>query len=141
MKTKFSPILKIKKLQTEKLQNEIVKLQNQKKSVQNELKNLKNELKDIVPPKQGNFIQLNMTFLKSNFQQENIELKKQNILFLEEQVKLTELKYKEAMLEYEKIKHLHDLEIEKMLEKLKKDEAKNLDEIGTLLFSRKKEEK
>jgi len=139
MKTKFSPILQIKKQESEKLQNEIVKLQNQKRKREKEYEALKNELKNIKPPKKGDIKDLNKTFLQISLQNEAIEQKKQNILFLEEQVKLTELKYKEAMLEYEKVKHLHELEVEKIVEELKKQEAKELDEIGSLLFFRKSE--
>ena len=139
MKTKFSPILQIKKLESEKLQNEIVKLQNQKRKREQEYETLKNELKKITPPSKGDIKELNTTFLKLTLQNEAIEQKKQNILFLEEQVKLTELKYKEAMLEYEKVKHLHELEVKKIVDEIKKQEAKELDEIGTLLFSRKGE--
>jgi len=139
MKTKFSPILQIKKLESEKLQNEIVKLQNQKRKREQEYETLKDELKKITPPQKGDIKELNTTFLKLTLQNEAIEQKKQNILFLEEQVKLTELKYKEAMLEYEKIKHLHELEVKKIVDEIKKQEAKELDEIGTLLFSRKGE--
>jgi len=137
MKTKFSSILKIKKLETEKLQNEIIKLQNQKKQRQSELEILIEELKKLQPPKNGTVYELQKSFVKSSIQKDMIDLKRQNILFLEEQVKLTELKYKEAMLEYEKIKHLDEIEVKKKLDMIKRLEAKELDEIGTLLFSRK----
>jgi len=120
MKTKFSSLLRVKKLESEKLQNQIIKLQNKKKSLEDELGTLKDELKNIIPPKNGTIIVLNKTFLQSSMQQENIELKKQNILFLEEQIKLTEQKYKEAMLEYEKIKHLHEIEVKKKIDEIKK---------------------
>ena len=141
MRTKFSAILKVKSLDVEKLENEIVKLNNQKKSLLEDIKNLQVELKDSKFPKNGDMTQLKKAYFQNDFIKQNIELKFQNIQFLEEQIKSTELLLKKAMLEYEKIKHLHKLEEKKILEELKLKEAKELDEIGTLLFTLNKEEK
>jgi len=139
MKTKFSSILQIKKQECDKLQNEIIKLQNRKKNLQKEILELKDALNQIEPPSSGSVVALTKTFYERTLQKENIDLKEQNILFIEEQVKLTELKYKEAMLEYEKIKHLHEIEEKNKIEEIKRLEAKELDEIGTLLFTKKSE--
>jgi len=141
MRTKFSAILKVKSLDVEKLENEIIKLNNQKKSLLEDIKNLQAELKDSKLPKSGDMTQLKKAYFQNDFIKQNIELKFQNIQFLEEQIKSTELLLKKAMLEYEKIKHLHELEVKKILDEIKIKEAKELDEIGTLLFTLNKEEK
>ena len=141
MKTKFSPILKVKNLDVEKLENEIVKLNNQKKSLHEDIKALHEELENSKTPISGDISLLKMQYFQNDYINQSITLKLQNIKFLEDQIKSTELLLKKAMLEYEKIKHLHELEIKKILQELKKQEAKDLDEIGTLLFSLKKEEK
>ncbi len=140
MTTKFSPILKVKNLDVEKLENEIAKLNNQKKTIQSDIQILKDELKNSFLPKNGTINQLKQNYFTNNIIKENIKLKLENIDFLDEQIKSNELLLKKAMLEYEKMKHLHQVEERKILEKIKKQEAKDLDEIGTLLFTINKEE-
>ena len=140
METKFSPILKVKNLDVEKLENQIAKLNNQKKILNLDINSLKEELKNSSTPKSGTISKLKQNFFQNNLINQNIELKLQNIEFLEEQIKSTKLLLKKAMLEYEKIKHLHQLEEKQMIDKIKKEEAKNLDEIGTLLFTLNKED-
>ena len=135
MITKFTPILKVKNLDVEKLENQIAKLNNQKKALNLEIDSLNEELKSATIPQNGSIQELKQNFFQNDIIKQNIELKLQNIEFLEEQIKSTKLLLKKAMLEYEKIKHLHELEEKKMIDKIKKEEAKNLDEIGTLLFS------
>ena len=141
MTTKFSSILKVKNLDVEKLENQIVKLNNQKKSLHEEIRLLHEELTNSKIPDSGNISQLKIRYFQNDYINQNINLKLQNIKFLEEQIQSTELLLKKAMLEYEKINHLNDLEIKEIVEKLKKQEAKDLDEIGTLLFSLNKEDK
>jgi len=140
MKTKFTPILKVKNLDVEKLENEIAKLNNQKKALNSEIANLKEDLENSSIPKNGTISLLKQNFFQNDIIKQNIELKLQNIQFLEEQIKSTKLLLKKAMLEYEKINHLHQLEEKQMIQKIKKEEAKNLDEIGTLLFTLNKED-
>ena len=137
MKTKFTSILKVRKLEVEKLENEIAKLQNQKRLVSEQIRKLHEELKDAKIPQNGSIISLKQSFYMISIIKENIELKKQNILFLNEQIKSNQELLKKAMLEYEKIKHLHEIEEKKILEKIKKLEEKNMDEIASQLFSRR----
>jgi flagellar biosynthesis chaperone FliJ len=56
--------------------------------------------------------------------------------YFEQEINTLNILYKEASLEYEKIKHLHSVEIEKVVEMQKREEAKRLDEIASQLFSR-----
>ncbi len=140
MTTKFSPILKVKNLDVEKLENKIAKLNNQKKALHLEIDSLKEELKNSSTPKSGTINELRKNFFQNDLIKQNINIKLQNIEFLEEQIKSTKLLLKKAMLEYEKIKYLHQLEEKKMIDKIKKEEAKNLDEIGALLFTLNKED-
>ncbi len=139
MTTKFSPILKVKNLDVEKLENEISKLNNQKKTLTHDINSLKDELQNSSVPRSGTINLLKQNFFQNDIIKQNIDLKLQNIQFLEEQIKSTKLLLKKAMLEYEKINYLHQLEEKKIIDKIKKEEAKNLDEIGTLLFTLNKE--
>ena len=140
MTTKFSPILKVKSLEIERVENELSKLNNQKKSLSLEIDSLKDELEKNLYPKSGQIKNLKQNFFKNTLIKKNIELKLQNIKFLEEQIKSTQELLKKAMLEYEKINHLHKVEEKKMIEALKKQEVKELDNIANILFSLKKEE-
>ena len=139
MTTKFSPILKVRRLEVERVENELSKLNNQKKSLSLEIDSLKDELEKNSYPKSGQIQNLKQNFFKNTLIKKNIELKLQNIKFLEEQIKSTQELLKKAMLEYEKINHLHKVEEKKMIEALKKQEVKELDEIANILFRLKKE--
>ncbi len=139
MTTKFSPILKVRRLEVERVENELSKLNNQKKSLSLEIDSLKDELEKNSYPKSGQIQNLKQKFFKNTLIKKNIELKLQNIKFLEEQIKSTQELLKKAMLEYEKINHLHKVEEKKMIEALKKQEVKELDEIANILFRLKKE--
>jgi len=138
VKTKFSPILKVRKLDVERVESEIVKLQNQKRVAKRELESLYQTLYEQKTPNIGSVIELQKSYEIIQILKKDINLKKQNIQFLDEQIKLTQELLKKAMLEYEKIKHLHELEEKSMLEKIKKLEEKNMDEIAIQLFSREK---
>ena len=137
MKTKFTSILKVRKLEVEKIENEIAKLQNQRKLVLQQIRKLEQDLAEIQTPQNGSIGDLKLSYYKTSILKENIELKKQNINFLDDQIKITQELLKKSTLEYEKIKHLHEVEEKNILGKLKRLEEKNMNEIASQLFYRK----
>ncbi|NPA55393.1 MAG: FliJ family protein [Epsilonproteobacteria bacterium] len=137
MKTKFDSLVKLKKMEVEKIENEISQINNQISTLQTQIDQLTQELLQITLPKEGNFAVITQISAMKKAINEQIELKRQNIAFLRGQKNLLNEKLKEANLEYEKMKYLQAEEIKKYLQKLKEKEAKNLDEIALMLFQRK----
>jgi len=133
MKTKFSDILKIKKQTVEKIERNIQKINASIQMLQNKINSLNNDLSSFSFPHDGDFRQ----FQQVKLMQENLINEIKNF---ENQIKILENRKNELMeelkkanIEYEKIKYLHELEIQKILKKRKQKENQEMDEIAILL--------
>ena len=136
MKTKFDQIVKLKKLDVEKIERELLK-QNQKiEKANQELTQFKIEFSKFEYPKTGNFALITQFKTMQTAFLREIKQKEEELVFLENQKTLLQGQLKDKQLEYEKIKYLQGEEIKKMVKKLKKEEAKNIDEIALMLFQR-----
>ena len=136
MKTKFDQIVKLKKLDVEKIERELLK-QNQKiEKANQELTQFKIEFSKFEYPKIGNFALITQFKTMQTAFLREIKQKEEELVFLENQKTLLQGQLKDKQLEYEKIKYLQGEEIKKMVKKLKKEEAKNIDEIALMLFKR-----
>ena len=136
MKTKFDQIVKLKKLDVEKIERELLK-QNQKiEKANQELTQFKIEFSKFEYPKTGNFALITQFKTMQTAFLREIKQKEEELVFLENQKTLLQGQLKDKQLEYEKIKYLQGEEIKKMVKKLKKEEAKNIDEIALMLFKR-----
>ena len=136
VKTKFDQIVKLKKLDVEKIERELLK-QNQKiEKANQELTQFKIEFSEFEYPKTGNFALITQFKTMQTAFLREIKQKEEELVFLENQKTLLQGQLKDKQLEYEKIKYLQGEEIKKMVKKLKKEEAKNIDEIALMLFQR-----
>jgi len=133
MKTKFSDILKIKKQAVEKIERSIQKINSSIQMLQNKINSLNNELSSFSFPKEGDFRQ----FQQVKLMQENLINEIKNF---ENQIKILENRKNELMeelkkanIEYEKIKYLENLEIQKMIKEKRLKESRDMDEIAILL--------
>ncbi len=138
MKTKFSPILKVRKLEIEKIENQLLSYKNQKRRAKSKLSNLMDDLKKMEIAKKGSITELKRSFFLISSLQNSIAQKKEYINLLDNQIKSTQKLLQKATIEYEKIKYLHDIEVKKVLEKIKKIEIKELDEVASQLFGTRK---
>ena len=136
MSSIYTKISKINKQKLDKVESELYVIRQAIFKIEDEIGNIYNYINNLVIPQNGDIKLLN------SFQESRRVLNLQKgILARDLQVKSLELskkqqEYKESKLEYEKIKYLEEEEIAKKLEKLKKDEAKELDEISSQLFKR-----
>ena len=138
MKTKFSQIVKVKKRVLEDIEIKIVTINNEISTISSEIDELTKKIQNPVKPEGGDFFLMQMALEEvSNFRR--AKMQKQKFLEgLESNLKRLKLEYKLAHMEYEKIKHLEELEIDKSLKKLKKLESKEMDEISMMLFNNNK---
>ncbi len=138
MKTKFSQIVKVKKRRVDEIENELLDIQNQKRRVIRSIEEILKEISEIKTPKSGSFSQINIAHMHlTNFSNQKNGYE-EDILKLDQQILGIKELYKEANIEFEKIKYLEDLEIKKQLHELKIQENKDMDEIANLLFSKNK---
>jgi len=137
MKTKYSQLLKVKKQKVDSIENEIAFLNTKKDSIKKEKEKLEKEIKSLDKPKKGKFD----IFLSVSYSFDSLfTFKKEKELLLkhtEFELSQKQNEYKKALVEYEKIKYLEDLEIEKKLDKIKKDEQKLLDEMSVVTYKRR----
>ncbi len=138
MKTKFLQLLKVKEQKLKDIELELYHVQNKKSQILQELDNIVHDISNLTIPKSGSFAKINILYANKKTLLKQKELKKQMVKLLEEKIKQIQTMYKRANIEFEKIKYLHDLEIKKILQNIKEQEQKDMDEIANLLFVNKK---
>jgi flagellar biosynthesis chaperone FliJ len=133
VKTKFSPVVKIKKQEVEKIERDIQKINSSILQVKNQMEELQNILFSLTLPQNGNFSLFSQIKIQQNMLRTEIEKLNNQILFLENRKNELMEELKKANIEYEKIKYLETQEIKKMLKKAKLKESNEMDEIAILL--------
>jgi flagellar biosynthesis chaperone FliJ len=138
MKTRYSPLVSIKKNDVEKVERELQEAHSVVRSAKTALENSLEELLSITPPKEGlisSFL-ANRTMLEA--QRKIVEKNEQWVVFAKEQLHAVQKKLQAVMIEYEKFKYLELQEIEAIKKQHKLQEAKDLDEIALLTFKKQK---
>jgi len=138
MKTKFSQLVKVKKRKVDEIESELLDIQNQKRRVESEIKNILQDIVELKAPQSGNFAELNLSYSYLSNLSNQKKVREKQLLSIMQQIEIVKDLYKEANIDYEKIKYLDEQEIKKQLEELKIKENKDMDEIANLLHSRKK---
>jgi len=134
VKTKFDALVKLKKLDVDKIESELTKQNGKINKINQEIEKFQIELSEIHYPQSGNFAMITQIKMMQNAMREQINSKKEELKFLENQISLLKGQLKEKELEYEKMKYLQGEEIKKEIKRLKKEEDKNMDEIALMLF-------
>jgi len=133
MKTKFSDILKVKKQVVEKIERNIQKINASINNLKVKMNNLENALFSLSTPKEGNFSIFSQIKTQQNLIREEIETLKNQIIILKNRKNELMKELKKANVEYEKIKYLENLEIQKMIKEKRLKENREMDEIAILL--------
>lgn len=138
MKTKFSIILKIKKDILSKVERELININNAILNKEQEIANLKSQIREMKVPNVSVYREI-LSF-KDRVSAFQLEIEQEhNILEFMQSSKIDiNKRYKLAMIEYEKINHLHLQEIKEQLIRLGKEEQKALDEFGGIIYHRNK---
>ncbi|MGP1486185.1 MAG: flagellar FliJ family protein [Campylobacter sp.] len=139
LKSKFTQIVDIKKQNLSKIEANLAKKRSEVVVMQNFIKQTDSQIASHVLPSSGNFIEIraSLELLKAIRNQkaqltERLGLIKTEIIHLENQ-------YKNANLEFEKMKYLQTEDFNIQLMKIKRNEALALDEFATMKFARMKE--
>jgi len=133
MKTKFSDILKVKKQVVEKIERNIQKINASINNLKVKINNLENALFSFSTPKEGNFSIFSQIKVQQSLLRDEIENLKNQMVILENRKNELMEELKKANIEYEKIKYLHELEVQKMIKEKRLKENREMDEIAILL--------
>jgi len=137
MKTRYSPLVKLKKSTMEKSETVVQKASADLNSASTALTLSYNSLDDIQTPSSGSISELLASRSLFHSQRELIDKNKQWVFYAQGQVNLARERLKVDMIEYEKFKYLDYEEIKKILKERKIKEAKDLDEIALMTYDKK----
>lgn len=137
MKSKYSPVLKIKEQKVNDIEIRLFNARASKSSLENSLNELKNSAKNQEFPKSGNWADLQLVIAINESRKDEIEMIKEKIALTNNQIYQLENAYKEAYKDKEKIKFLHSTEIENTIKKLAHKSQTELDELAVMGFFRR----
>lgn len=137
MKSKYSPVLKIKEQKVNDIEIRLFNARASKSSLENSLHELKNSANSQEFPKSGNWADLQLVIAINESRKDEIEMIKEKIALTNNQIYQLENAYKEAYKDKEKIKFLHSTEIENTIKKLAHKSQTELDELAVMGFFRR----
>lgn len=137
MKSRFSPLVKVKKNSMQKSERFLQKATVNLNSASSALELSYNTLKEIAPPSRGSMSQMLASRTLLSSQRELIKHNQEWVTFAKNQVEQARVQLKADMIELEKFQYLELQEIKQELKKKAVLEAKNLDEVALMAFTGK----
>jgi len=137
MKTKFSELLKVKKQKVSEIEQKLAAKRHEKEVLLTQKVEIESQIASYALPQEGDFSAMQMALSSREYLFREKEQKEQMLEQINYEIAQLNLLYKEANIDYEKILHLHEVEQEKKLAQLLKEESKQMDEIANQLFTRK----
>jgi flagellar biosynthesis chaperone FliJ len=137
VKTKFKPLVTVRKQAVKKVENELIAINGKIKNIKLDIINIETEINNSPIPQSGNFALMIAMKEMINIHRLEIDRKKSFLVIVEQQKDTITQKLKHANIEYEKMKHLHDVEVEKYLKEMKRKEEEEMNEIALMLFNNK----
>lgn len=140
MKTKFTAVVKIKKRKVEDIENSIFAVDGLISATKAQIESAVERYNSLEPPKEGTFANIILfEDMKKAFRREIESLRQALAMHINKKNSLL-ASLKIANLEYEKMKHLEEEEKLKIVKAMAAKEAKNLDEIGVMLYNNRSED-
>lgn len=137
MNSKFTPIVKVRKQQMDRVETLLAKARYKKQEISTKLEATCKEIAQMEVPKEGSITL--MSFFRESLailRKEKDDLERRLKISTDEVSQLQD-KYKRALREYEKIKYLEEQDFEKWIKKLNRQEQLDMDEVSTMLFANK----
>jgi len=138
MKTRYSPLVKLKKSTMDKSERVVQKASADLNAASTALSISYASLQEIQTPQNGSINELLASRSLFTSQRNLIENNKKWVTFAQSQVNAAKEQLKIDMIEYEKFKYLDYEEIKKILKEKKIKDAKELDEIALMTYDNKK---
>ena len=137
MKTRFTPLVKLKKTAMDKSEGLVQKANVDLSSARAALDKSYQTLNDIISPLQGNMKDFLASRELINSARNFVKHNQEWIIYAQKQVNQAKEKLKLDTIEHEKFKYLELKEIEKELKRLKIQEMKDLDEVALMTHNKK----
>ena len=137
MNSKFTPIAKVRKQQRDMVETRLAKARFEKYELEQKIIFTCKEIDETDIPTSGNISLMNMVRERLAIIRKEKDTLEENLLVKENEIEQLRDKYKRANVEFEKIKYLEEQDFAEWMEKIKKEESLNLDEISNILFVNK----
>ena len=137
MKTRFSPLVKLKKSTMQKSEQVVQKANANLNNASMALEQAYLQLKDVEPPQSGTISEMLASRALLNSQRGVINNSKEWVNYASNQVDIAKDRLKQDMIDFEKFNYLELEEVKKEIKKRKLQEAKDLDEVALMTYERK----
>jgi flagellar export protein FliJ len=137
-KSRFAPLVKMKKHEVQKCEQNLQQNQINLQSAQEKLEQSLHELTTITPPTSGTINDFRSTQLLLTAQRMIIQKSSDWVEFAKNEILTSKELLKLATIEFEKFQYLEMEEIKEMIKAIKLKEAKDLDEVALQAFMNKK---
>ena len=137
MKTRYTPLLKVKKNELNRCESEFQKANQTLNDAKSSLKQAYLLLETLELPVSGKIQDMLSARNYISTQREIVEDRKNWVAFAERQAESAVLKLKLSNIEYEKFKYLDFEEIKKLVKLRALKESKDLDEVALMTFNKK----
>jgi len=137
MKTRFTPLVKLKKTAMDKSEGLVQRANVDLNSARAALDKSYQTLNDIISPLQGNMKDFLASRELINSARNFVKHNQEWVVYAQNQVNQAKEKLKLDIIEHEKFKYLELQEIEKELKRLKIQEMKDLDEVALMTHNKK----
>lgn len=134
MKSKYTPLVKLKKKELDKCEQDVIRSNLGFNNATITLEESYIFLSTLSFPSSGSIGELLQMQSMISAQHETIEQNTQALAMAKAHQLQTKRQFKKAMIEYEKFNYLQTQELEAHKAKIKKEEAKMLDEIGVITY-------
>ena len=137
MKSKFSSVVRVKKQMMDKIEVRLVAARLNVRRVEASLKAVRDKLDEFDLPKSGNTNDLkgNLELLK--IMRDELASYKEQLELAKKEVAHFEHQYKNANLEYEKMKYLEKEDFKREIKRIERAESLALDEFAVIKFATK----
>ena len=140
MKSKFTQIVNIKKRNLDKIELNLAKKRNEAAIIEGFVAQAANDITAYEMPSGGNFNEMRASLEILKAMRREKELLLERLSLTKKEIVHLEHRYKNANLEFEKMKYLQTQDFNVQMENIKKAEAAAMDEFATMKFARVKKE-
>jgi flagellar export protein FliJ len=136
MKSKYAPLVKLKKKSLDSAERDLIGANNALSSASDKLSHAYTALSHMALPTKGTVGEFSQATAMIHAQHLSIEEYQKNLQEAQQKQTLTLERYKAARIDFEKFKYLDVQEMNAYAKSLKDKEVKMLDEIGTMTYKR-----
>lgn len=136
MKTRFTPLVKVKKEAMDSAERNLQQANHTRHKAQSALDEAYAQLQNASTPSSGTMTDFRNSRMLIEGQRKIIEEKKEWVAFAEDQVAKARESLKKAMIDFEKFKYLEAQQIKEELLKQRRQEQRDLDEIAVQTYGR-----